>query len=86
MGPKVKGCVNQQELFTFEQKPRGGRPGFILSYERFETGIRGLAKKYQKKKQPRGNAASAVSSDYALDIPTASLKASYLSDKPLSVV
>lgn len=47
MGPKVKGCVNQLELFTFEQKPRGGRPGFMLSYERFETGIRGLAKKKQ---------------------------------------
>lgn len=85
MGPKVKGCVNQLELFTFEQKPRGGRLGFILSYERFETGIRALAKK-NKQKKARGNAASAVSSDYALDIPTASLKASYLSDKPLSVV
>lgn len=53
MGPKVKGCVNQQELFTFEQKPRGGRPGFILSYERFETGIRGLAKNTKKKTTQR---------------------------------
>lgn len=52
MGPKVKGCVNQLELFTFEQKPRGGRLGFILSYERFETGIRALAKKKQTKKKP----------------------------------